>query len=61
MENLGEIPIHHFDEFLLLALSDKWLKIFKEPLKFTAVLKNDGKLHLVSVQSIPKKIMKKIS
>ena len=55
MKEFDEVATFHFDKYLVLGLSEEWLKVFKEPPRFTASLDNDGKLHLISTKSVYKK------
>jgi len=52
MEEFDEATTFHFDKYLVLGLSEDWLKVFKEPPRFTAALDKEGKLHLVSTKSV---------
>lgn len=55
MEDLGIVSTHRFDEFLVLGFSKKWLQIFEDPPKFKVTIEDDGKLYLISTESVYKK------
>ena len=52
-KQLGEIKSFRIENFFVIGLSHKWLKVFKTIPMFSVKIDNKNKLVLESIQSVP--------